>query len=74
MTALYVLFGLASLGTLLSGVAAVVALLVQGHVKNMRTELNGQTQQLVSTSHELGVSEGREQARAESTDQPPASS
>lgn len=58
MIVLYALFALASIGTLLSGVAAVAALFNQGHIKRLRSEVNGRTDQLVATAHDLGVSEG----------------
>lgn len=61
MTALYVL---ASVGAFLSGVAALGQFVTRFHVRQLRNEVNGQTQLLVSTTHALGVSEGAALERA----------
>jgi hypothetical protein len=62
MIALYVLFALASIGTLLSGVAAVMGLRNHGHLDRIDSNINGRVDQLISstsaTSHAAGVIEG----------------
>lgn len=60
MTLLYVL---ASVGAFLSGIAAVGQFVTRFHVRQLRAEVNGQTQLLVSTTHALGVTEGAAQER-----------
>ena len=52
------LYALVAVGTLLSGVAAVGQLVNRLHIQRLRKEVNGQTQLLVATTHELGVAEG----------------
>jgi hypothetical protein len=55
VTALYVMV---AVGTLLSGIGAIGQLVTRFHLRKLRTEVNGQTQQLIEQSHALGLAEG----------------
>lgn len=47
-----------ALGALLAGSAAILGEWNRRHIRELRHEVNGQTQVLVETAHALGVSEG----------------
>jgi len=62
VTALYVLV---SVGTLLSGLAAIGQLVTRWHLQRLRHDVNGQSKVLVATAHQLGITEGTVQAQAD---------
>jgi hypothetical protein len=49
---------LQTVGIVLSGVAAAFGAWNRWHIRQLRTEVNGQTHALVEVTHALGVSEG----------------